>query len=226
MKEIIFTFTDFSISANYKPEPAMSHIPEWYKKQSSYINNKKAPIGDGNVDSTIKKCMPVFDAMTSGYLLFTHSDLYIHPTEDGPYFQWASPILDFHPVDQAPLHPKNNNYPYPKFLNPWSIKTPPGYSCLFINPLHRSNVFSILEGIVDTDIYSLPVNLPFTLNDPNFEGYIPAGTPMAQIIPVKRDEWQMQIGNNTEEINKQHRKLSSVFFNRYKQMFWSKKSYK
>lgn len=226
MKAITFTFTDPNVSNKYAPTPASSNIPEWYKNLESYINGKKIPTGDGNVSITIKKCMPVFDAMTSGYLLYSHSDIYIEPIEDGFNYQWANKIIEFHNIHQAPTHPKSNGFAYPKFINAWAIKTPPGYSCLFINPLHRKNDFTILEGIVDTDSYNIPVNFPFVMNDPKFEGYIPAGTPIAQVIPIKREMWQMNINDDIKEMNQQHKNLTSVFFNRYKQMFWHRKMYK
>jgi hypothetical protein len=43
--------------------------------------------------------------------------------------------------------------------------------------------FSILPGIVDADHFKLSVQFPFLLQA-GFEGVIPAGTPVAQIIPI------------------------------------------
>jgi hypothetical protein len=99
---------------------------------------------------------------------------------------------------------------------------------MFIQPMHRESVFTILPGIVDTDIYSVPVNFPFVVNDPNFEGLIPKGTPIAQVIPIKRDAWKMEFGGQ-EELDEQANittKLQTKFFDRYKTMFWSRKEYK
>lgn len=117
---------------------------------------------------------------------------------------------------------------YPKFNNPWAIKTPKGYSTLFVQPFHRESIFTILPGIVDTDIYTAPVNFPFVINDPDFEGYIKEGTPIAQVIPVKRDEWIMEIGNSEDYVqqNAITQKLQTRFFDRYKSMFWDKKEYR
>jgi len=94
--------------------------------------------------------------------------------------------------------------------------------------MHRESVFTILPGIVDTDTYSAPVNFPMVINDPNFEGLISQGTPIAQVIPFKREDWQMEIGSEKEliEQNSVTQKLQTKFFDRYKQMFWSRKEYK
>ena len=123
---------------------------------------------------------------------------------------------------------KNLNQPIPKWKNPWGIETPKGFSCLIINPVHSSNLyFSILEGIVDTDRYTSPTNFPFVLKDPEFEGMIPAGTPLAQVIPFKRSSWKMEMGTekNLKKVRENRDDLSSVFFDRYKRLFWSKKEY-
>jgi hypothetical protein len=229
-QKIIFTnVLDFEI--NYKPIPSYTSIPEWYKETSSYISGEKIPDPTvGDTVSTIKKCMPVFDAMTAGYIIPTYVDLYVSKREDGPYYMWPSTEpISFHSIIQAEKYPKNNGFSYPKWINPWSIKTPKGYSSLFIPPMHSdNNFFSILPGIVDTDVYSHPVNFPFILNDINFEGLIPAGTPMVQVIPFKRDAWKMSFGGDkekTESIN-QNNYSRSRFFDSYKTLFRQKKEYR
>jgi hypothetical protein len=94
--------------------------------------------------------------------------------------------------------------------------------------MHRESVFTILPGIVDTDTYTASVNFPMVINDPNFEGLIPKGTPIAQVIPFKREDWQMKIGSKEELIEQNNitQKLQTKFFDRYKSMFWTKKEYK
>ncbi len=226
----LITFTNTSeADETYKPEPASKHLPEWYKKTESYTGGKKAPIGEGNISTTVKRCVPVFDAITSGYLIFTHTDIYVSTKDGAPYFEWLSgnPI-DFHPVIQAENHPVKNGFPYPKFLNPWSIKTPKGYSVFISQPLHRDLPFKILEGIVDTDKYTAPINFIFTLNNVNWEGLIPAGTPIAQIIPFKRDSFVMKIGKKQDkkDILKVVKKLKTKFFDAYRNFFWTRKSFK
>jgi hypothetical protein len=85
-----------------------------------------------------------------------------------------------------------------------------------------------LPGIVDTDKYTAPVNFPFVINDINFEGIIPKGTPIAQVIPFKRDPWEIKIGG-FEEMQEQSdvsNILKTKFFDRYKNAFRSSKEYK
>jgi hypothetical protein len=237
------TFTNISGAEIEKPEPASRFIPDWYKNMESYIGGEKKPTGNGQTNATIKRCMPVFDAITAGYIITSYVDIYISqkPSVDAegketgqtlPWYEWPSfQPLEWHPVIQAPTYPNKNsllkNSSYPKWNNPWSIKTPKGYSTWFTAPKHRESIFTILDGVVDTDTYSAPVNFPFVLNDWNFEGFIPAGTPIAQVIPFKRESWEMKFGDHEEYIAQQNTitKLRIKFFDSYKSQFRQVKEY-
>jgi hypothetical protein len=234
--KIFFTNT-MGVPDVFLPKPASYFVPEWYKELPSYYNstNEKKPDGDGTSRITIKKCMPVFDAIITGYVISLYTDVYVSQRKDSngvktPWYEWSSfgPV-SFHPAPQAPNHPNRNGHDqYPKWINPWAIKTPPGYSILFTQPFHRESVFTILDGIVDTDKYTPPVNFPFILNDINFEGLIPAGTPIAQVIPFKRESWKMEIGSDKEmkEQADQSDLLKTKFFDRYKTLFRTNKEYR
>lgn len=231
----------------FQPKPASSFVPDWYKKLHSYWGDEKKPLPDGGTSASVKRCMPVFDSITSGYIITSYVDVYISQREvikhepgkadvsEGfvPWYQWPSYLpIEFHPQQQAIGYVNQGTMPkhasYPKWINSWAIKTPPGYSCLFIPPMHRESVFSILPGVVDTDNYTNAINFPFYLHDWNFEGLIPAGTPIAQVIPFKRDSWTMKVTPKTEEehANDLSKKLRSKYFDAYKSMFRQEKSYK
>ena len=228
MNSIKFS-TNTIIEKEYYPEPASKLIPDWYKNLESYIGGEKKPTGDGNTTGTIKKCMPVFDSITAGYIIKLPADVFVKTVDGTPYYEWSNlGLVQFHPVEQAPNHPAANGFTYPKWINPWAIQTPPGYSVLFIQPMHRESVFTILPGIVDTDQYNAPVNFPFVLNDIKYEGLISAGTPMAQVIPFKRELWEMNLGTQ-EDFDNQNKttvRLRTRFFDSYKSQFRQLKEYK
>ena len=230
IKEIIFTNIfgyDF-----FPPKPAVKQVPNWYKENPEYVDGQSRKVfGDqNNTPHTIKKCMPVFDAMSCGYILYTQVDVQVEQVDGLPYFRWTDQnAISFHPIQQAPLYPTKNDAPYPKWNNPYAIKTPVGYSSLFLPPMHNPNkIFTILEGFVDTDKYPAPVNFPFILNNVKWEGIIEAGTPMAQVIPIKRDSWKHSIGLDKDrwEQSMITAKLKTLFFNSYKTQFWQRKEYK
>ena len=246
MTNIVFTNTS-GFDDIEQPEPASKFVPDWYKNMDSHIGGIKTTDGNGGTLATIKRCMPVFDAIVAGYIITLPADVYVSikehkpvnaetrqdvedsPTKKMQHFEWANfSLVGFHPIEQAPNHPARNEHSYAKWINPWAIKTPKGYSTMFVQPMHRDSVFTILPGIVDTDEYYTPVNFPMVINDPNFEGLIPKGTPIAQVIPFKREPWIMEIGGEKElkdQANIQV-KLTTKFFDRYKTMFRATKEYK
>jgi hypothetical protein len=211
----------------FPPRPASDFIPEWYKKTPSYIDGVKTPDKNGG-RGTIKKCIPVFDAITSGYVITTHVDVWVTRLTNGmPYYVWSSyEPIKWHERKQLEEHPAVKDFDFAKWNNPWAIETPKGYSCLIIPPAHRNNVLSVLVGVVDTDEYALNIEFPFVLTDLNFEGLIPAGTPIAQIIPFKRDKFLSKINPESSKAEAVRRKIDSRFYNVYKTLFWSRKEYK
>jgi len=228
------TFSDtVGVLPEFAPKPASAFVPEWYKKTSSYLDGHSKLGRDNNSFGTIKRCMPVFDAMTAGYIIVSPADVYVNDSEEDknvPYYQWADyGLISFHPVAQAKNHPAKNGYDYPKWHNPWGIKSPKGYSTLFVSPMHQDLPFTILPGIVDTDTYTAPVNFPFVLNDPSWRGLIPAGTPLAQVIPFKRESWEMEFGSERDLYESKvlnPTRLKIKFYDAYKSLFRVTKEYK
>lgn len=222
----------------YYPIPSSKNVPEWYRKMPTYHGSKIVDKRDhptDDINSTAKKCMPFFDAMTAGYTILLTTDLNVRLNEDGSHwFEWSngSDIVQFHPVVQLPNYPgqESREQQYPKFKHPWIIKTPKGYSSLFVSPIHQDLPFKTLEGVVDTDSYDDVVLFPFIITDNNFEGLIPAGTPIVQVIPFKRDSWVSEVVPFSEDVKNMIaiavNRIRSVFNDGYKTFFWNRKHYK
>jgi len=249
-KEIEFSAQEdyFALKQDY-PTPIKLNIPDWYKKLEHSVNNK-----------TVKGCIPFLDTLTSGYLLKVPQDLYIRHNVDNKNkkneeskdcFQIVSlknneriinenlinlncTEKDYHhllQLDGSLSIQKNKNLPFHKILNPWKIKTPKGYSCLFLPPLNNADDrFSIIPGIIDTDNYPNEINFPIIINGdkyPILETIIKKGTPYVQIIPFKRDGWKMSLKSRTlKEIKKNILFHGLKILNVYKDNYWNKKSWK
>jgi hypothetical protein len=233
MNKIIFTDIDNEEGVLAKPKPATEYIPQWYKDAKPYLGEKgkKAPTINGTPYATVKKCMPVWDLMTAGYIIETPYDIYIRQTPEGPYFEWVDKqAVAFQSMDQFQNHPYSREINYAvRIVHPWAITTPKGWSILVCEPQHHEpGPIIAANGIVDTDEYHRPFNMFLKLRDPNFEGMIPAGTPFVQVIPFKRENWVSKLGGQKElkEIKKQTDKFSTVFFDRYKKFWWQRKEYK
>ena len=226
---ISIKFIDSSgrLAEDYFPRPASKMVPQWFLELVPF--RKDIPI-PGNV--TGKRCVPMLDAMTAGYILVTPVDVMVTRDQGKIVYSWPNePAVEFQQLWQVGGHKRvTEDYSLvPKMPNPWGVVTPQGYSCLYIPPLNSDdNVFEIFSGVVDTDQYHQNGSLPFLLRDPRWEGLIPAGTPMAQVIPFRRESFEMIIGDSNDQgiPEKQWHKLRSVFRDGYRKMFWSPKSYK
>jgi len=215
-----------------EPVPAKKLIPEWYKEQSKYIDSKKEMLDSGLFNSTIKACMPVFDVMTAGYIIKTPVDLNIEIDKslNVPKISWS--INNFIPIeehgikqlDKFNIKDEYHTIAY-KFLNNWMVKTPKGYSSIFMTPVFRNDLpFFCLPGIVDTDTHPRAVNFPFFLRK-DFEGIIYKGTPLMQIIPFKREEWTHKIKKHDAKFDMAWKQAEGTIENRYKKYFRSMKEW-
>jgi hypothetical protein len=175
------------------------HVPEWYKKSPQKIkgleNYSLIPGNSRVTTSTYKKCSPLLDAFTNGYIFYLSQDIEVTTKENGePYIMWRDSTLNpvtWHEKDQWEgfSYPENcHDFVY-KWQNNFIIKTPKNYSTLFTHPHNRFDLpFYTISGIVDTDKFNLAVQFPFFIKN-NFTGIIKAGTPIAQITFFKREHW-------------------------------------
>lgn len=149
------------------PVPAQSVLPEWYRKLPVVDANHQSTTDS---DLTIKRCMPFLDAMMTGWILPLAATVRLEIKEDGRSveagWEFDRVMVSNHGVHQVAGNPKEPSPPC-KFHNYWSIRTPPGWSCLFVPPLNRpSQPFECVAGIVDTDTYTAHIHFPFFATAP------------------------------------------------------------
>ena len=135
--------------------------------------------------------MPFLDAMTTGWIIPLAATVRLEVTDGGKTvhsgWDFDRPMVSNHGPHQIAGHPMSHLPPC-KFHNFWTIKTPPGWSCLFVSPLNRPNgLFEVVAGIVDTDTYRAPVHFPFFATGPDGLHTIAKGSPIVQVIPFRRD---------------------------------------
>ncbi len=213
------------------PSPAKNFIPEWYRS----TKNIKRDSASTALLRNIKDCMPFADALLSGYMWTTPSDLYVERIPDSKYPKLAfSENIDFisdRESDTAGLMKVPDGCYETHFVwrHPMHISVPKGYSLLITHPLNRHDLpFISLSGIVVCDSNPLrPGNYPFFIKK-NFDGLIPKGTPALQIIPIKRENW---VSERDEEMIspkswfKNIYEIQSVTGGWYKKNHWNRKSY-
>jgi len=220
----------FDNTNDFTPIPASNSLPNWYKEMNPYINKNKTT-GSGLSNATAKKCLPMFDMMTSGYLIPLMGDVYVSLDDDGnQFYEWGdTKLIEFHnPKQMGELQKTKDLVSIPKFINAWGIKTPKNYACMFTTPTNHNLPFEIFSGIVDTDTFHSAINFPFVMKNKKWTGLIKAGTPIAQVIPIKRDKWLSKIKKDAisqKLIIKHHRITMTNFISAYKRFFWQRKNY-
>ena len=217
------------------PEPAVRHVPEWYKSLSKFDKSNEMStldpvnnIGTDGAQVSTKMCMPFFDALTAGYVYVLEDDLYVDLDETGkPTLSWNGPVMliDKRPIVDIVVPDNCHPIHYGWRMN-WYYETPPGYSVLITHPMNRYDLpFYTQSGIVESDIWGLPVFTAFFLKK-NFRGVIPKGTPLFQIIPFKRDSWELEVVDTDEELDRQElmaENRRSMVYGYYKKTAWRKK---
>lgn len=223
------------------PSPATTKTPTWYKNTKKYTNGKNDIISSINLsnssngqrsDATLKSCIPFIDSLTAGYMVNLPASIVVSNNQMGssdPNIEWA---VDFAIVDSQNIS-LLGNYPIPegyqlvsfRWIVNWKIETPKGYSLWITHPSHRNDLpFVTLNGFVDTDKHPNALFLPFFIKK-GFQGIIEKDTPIAQIIPIKRDSWESEKGEYFENIEGLN-KIKQYFHRGYKRLYWSKKIYR
>jgi hypothetical protein len=206
------------------PSPAKKEISEWYKKHPKYLNGNKIAFDQYGVNLSLKFCLPFLDVMTSGYIIKLHCDILVDENKN-VFWKHQAPPISFRPESTYVNIPSVPGFE--KFSQVWEVlfnyKLPKGYSAIITQPFNKFelNTYSA-SAIVDGDKGVIGGQVPFAIKD-NFVGVIEAGTPILQIIPFKRENWQMKFneGEHSFKTWNDKRKL----FGWYKHNIWQKKSF-
>lgn len=199
---------DYANQVHDRPAPSSKVIPKWFQDMPPYEPSENNPDGktfiltNGASNATAKKCTPMLDAMTTGYTVSLWSDILVKQTSLGPDISWRvhSQVIAPHGASGAliPAPPGYHQAVF-KYITDFRVETPAGYSIMIKPPAGYYNVpLMPLTAIIDSDKSVIDTNIPIWISS-SFEGIIEKGTPIAQIIPFKRENWQMETDVVSEE---------------------------
>jgi hypothetical protein len=177
-----------------RPVPARTRLPMWLKDMPAAAFSEL----HGQEVRTVKQCPPFIDAMSHGFVMPLPCDILVR---DGRLsWDWDLPPLSVtaHPrsplsfhapaqVSGTPFHREDRAIV--KFNSFWTIELEQGHSLFATHPANRDDLpFRLLSGMVDADRFSqVGILFPAQWVDPDFEGVLPRGTPIAQCFPVARE---------------------------------------
>lgn len=201
------TFSSFETESfeTLRPVPSNKMQPDWWKK------SKVHAIQNGVATITLRSCPAMHDWLATGYYIATSTD--IECIYDDNRNSWhtrtpASKSTGEFKNQTSPTHDKaqlmkdnfsfiindeeSSNMDAFKFRVPWRVETPPGYSCLYLDPfLHQNKWFRTWQGVMDTDMFNTQTDnqqvIVYPLVKKSF--VIPKDTPIVQIVPYRREEW-------------------------------------
>ncbi len=184
-----FTCDPADLGVIAEPVPAKLSMPDWFKRLPAVDD---AVVSATNNGLTVKRCMPFLDAMTLGFILPLAATTRLEIKEGGKTveagWEFDKVMVSNHGSHQIAGHPLSDRPPM-KFHNYWTIRTPPGWSCLFVAPLNRGPLpVAIIAGVVDTDLYHSLINFPFFATGADGVHVLEKGTPLVQVIPFRRAE--------------------------------------
>ena len=214
--------TDVKGLEDFAPvKPAVHYLPKWFKSMSDYIEQparrekgkpnyfaKKGDTAKKHTSGTVKRCPAIVDLMGEGFIIPMWADFLVQ--RDMDTLEWDNKSfgygIEFHTAAQIAGWDKRPTdfHEAVKFINPWRIYTPPGYSVMFVAPYYQfERRFTVLPGIVETDSYH-HINFPSIWHTTK-DVVIERGTPFIQVIPFKRDDWDLEVG----QMNAEDKRLDS-----------------
>lgn len=223
----------FASSNKYFKFPVIgkSAFPDWYRRMPVIKPGSSMPLDDeGRSTSTFKRCIPVFDSMSSGYFAVLDQDIQVTQKNGAAYLQWPGnpePVSlrdGTHFVKEAV--PAGYSEKAWVWINRLVTSLPKGYSMIICHPSNRYDLpFITLSAVVDADSVMHEGKVPFYLKE-GFEGVIKCGTPIFQIIPFKRESWKsIKDESILEAAAKNSNDVRSYLFGWYKKFVWKSKMF-
>jgi len=204
--------------------PAKDYTAKWMAAaRQDYIEELKMQTGKW---SHIYQCPGIFDLFNHGYIIPMWHDVSIKTNGNATGFSYLMPtdslekIIPSNPVGKhidgldkfIPSRPWSLNNVI-KLNTPWNVIAPKGIKFLLIPISYPDSFeFEAAPGILDPG-YSSEINLQIHWNILNGEYVLKAGTPMAHLIPLSEENFNMVCRTMNEHDKKWIHKRT--FFNHF-----------
>ena len=227
--------------------PAHMHKYRWLKraaqdfsKRGSLVSKHQPSVFHSpmNIQHTAR-CPGIIQLKNKGFIVRNHQDIHLKFSGDDDQYEWMTPLnqtamSDGVCEDQITHHFKSNLYEFfdnwpkdtmksnLKINLPWQVRVPKGYELLMIDPFYKDDFrFTVCPGIFDHNLGIARINVPTWFHMTSGETLIKAGTPIAQLIPIKKEEIDYKLLNPKtdkhykRDLNITGLKLKSTFNKNY-----------
>jgi hypothetical protein len=196
MKNLVFYTTIRGVEKIHPIIPVRQHTHEWLKKSKSTFTK----------ESHVLKCPGIKDSMMQGWLIKLWQDIRLRIEEDGSY-TWDSPSdmaklsnnlnesqFAFHNekmfFDHTERWPEDTFKKVVKINIPYVVEVPKGYWLYQVHPFYLDeNRFTSLPGCYNPDLGMARLQVPMLVHITKGELKLPAGTIIAQIFLVKKEDY-------------------------------------
>lgn len=183
--------------------PTKFALPKWANSaKDNYIKRKETAVGRMN---HIYQCPGIFDLFNYGYVIPMWHDVIINTTGNPDEFSWTVPSSELTEFDSStniienqsngvgsvmPIKPWSLSTML-KVNTPWNIVAPRGVKFLMM-PIAYPDSFEFESsiGILDPG-YSNEINIQLYYNVHKGNVLIKAGTPLAQLIPISEQSFEL-----------------------------------
>jgi len=238
--KIEFFSTVPGVSSVYPVIPAKNYMPNWVEKTKEHYKDF-IKHNQTSRQVHIYRCPGIFDILRTGFYVTMPWDVLIETRGDPWDFKWTVPSAELselmYPHPLVASHKElARMLPTPpgamttviKLATPWQIKAPKGIKFMVL-PLSYSDAWQYehVPGILDPSDSS-EVNFQVWWYETNGPYTIKAGTPIAHLIPITEEDYELVV-RDANELDKlwvtKRKYLNNISFmhlrNKLKKAYWS-----
>jgi len=212
MKKIEFFSVINGVTENFPVDHARNFKFKWVENARQDYKQVAEKL-KGTKYNHLFRCPGIFDLMNTGYIVPMPWDLTIETKGDGKHFAWNYPdealkqtlkaeLISAHLPETIAKHlpkPPGTLESIVKLHTPWHIVAPKGVKFLMIPiPYGDEQYFENVTGMLDPSISS-EVHIQLRWKVLMGRQTIKAGTPMAQLIPISEDKFDLDVRDATKK---------------------------
>ena len=175
---------------------------DWLKRAGARLKERSKEVEEWHKSNSTLKCPALTQFGNKGFILRAPLDIHLTIESDNTY-KWQTPVSQVFAENLEPAVAHHNEYSFYDFMTswpkdtmkiilklnlPWAMRIPKGYEVLLIEPFYKDDCrFTVCSGIFDSDLGIATLTIPVMWHSTKGSYVIKSGTPIAQLIPIKKE---------------------------------------